>query len=134
QGQFVNAQQIVMSSQNGNIYRTSNSGLQWDFIGNPQSNGSYAQAITFGSRDPSNQFGRIDDFIYAGTVSGRLFVTYNGGGTWSEITTATDNTKLDGSALQQVVVNPTPGSHEIYVVTASGVYHMADTNNPTHWD
>src|SRR5262249_32538350 len=112
QGNFANSQQIVISSQTGNIYRTVNSGLQWDFIGNPQNNRRYAQAITFGSRDPSNQFGRIDDFIYAGTVSGRLFVTFNGGGAWTEITTATDNstnpptvTQLDGSAVQQVVVN-----------------------------
>src|SRR5207302_6163680 len=39
-----------------------------------------------------------------------------------------------GSPLRQVVTNPLPGSHEIYVVTAAGVYHMADTRTPAHWD
>src|SRR5207237_6563916 len=92
------SEQIVMSSQTGNIYRTTSSGLNWSFIGNP--GGSYAPAMVFGSRDPNNQFGRIDDFIYAGTQSGRVFVTvtgsFNAGG-FTDITRAIDGTQLDGS-------------------------------------
>ena len=43
---------------------------------------------------------------------------------------------LDGSAIQQIITDPTRGSHEAYAVTRNGVYWIADSillaNNPTN--
>ena len=42
-------------------------------------------------------------------------VTTNGGGTWTDISNG-----LDGSGIQQIIPNPTPGSHDAFAVTNGG--------------
>ncbi len=133
----LNASQVVISSNAGRIFRTENQGLFWSDIGDPAPpsgtpalDGSYAGALAFGAPDPNGPdgVGNLDNFIYAGTVDGHIFVTQTGGGTpgqgnaWVNISAG-----LDGSAVQSIVTNPLRGSHEAWAVTLKGVYFMADS-------
>jgi subtilisin-like proprotein convertase family protein len=131
-GNFVvnplNGNQILISSSIGRIFSTENQGGFWSQIGDL---GSYAKALAYGAPDPSapGGIGNLDSFLYAGTISGQIFVTRTGGGgtgnSWTNISAG-----LDGSAVQSIVTNPTRGSHEAYAVTANGVFHMVDSTAP----
>ena len=120
----INGQQILISSQNGTVFRTENGGNSWAIIGAPANlDGSYAPALAFGAPDPNGPggVGNLDNFLYAGTVDGNIFVTQTGGGTmgsgnaWTNISNG-----LDGSPVAAIVTNPTRGSHEAYAVTTGG--------------
>ena len=106
-------------------------------IGDPNFlDGTYAPALTYGAPDPNSPdgVGNLNNFIYAGTVGGNIFVTQTGGGgashggrgggggvangsQWTNISTG-----LDGSGVMQIVTDPTRGSHDAYAVTLDGVY------------
>jgi subtilisin-like proprotein convertase family protein len=124
---------LAISSQAGRIFRSTDQGKTWFAKGEPGDlDGSYAPAIAFGAPDPTKP-GVLDDFIYAGTKNGHIFVTFVGGGfngstQWKNISAG-----LDTSAVQQIVTNPRRGSHEAYAVTLKGVYWMEDSSaaNPT---
>ena len=134
----LNGNQIIISSAAGRIFTTINQGKTWQVIGEPsqgQLDGSYAPALTFGAPDPSapGGVGNLNNFIYAGTVNGSIFVTRVGGGTWTNITPAGG---LDGSPVMKIVADPTRGSHAAYAVTQKGVYYAADTllgNSTGNW-
>ncbi len=67
----------------------------------------------------------LDDFIYAGTTGGNVFVTFSGGGVgtnWKSLGSP------DGSPLMKIVPDPTRGSTDLYAVTANGVYYMPDSS------
>src|SRR5207249_10342750 len=68
-------------------------------------------------------------FLYAGTDSGKIFVTRTGGGAngneWTDISIG-----LDGSGVRTIVTNPLRGSHEAYAVTEQGIYFLADSTVP----
>jgi subtilisin-like proprotein convertase family protein len=118
-------QEIVISSATGNIFRTNDQGVLWFQIGvgkNAPLDGSNANALAFGAPDPS-QNGAQDNYILAGTLLGHMLVTFDGGGTWTDISKG-----LDGSTVQYIVTNPVKGSHEAFAVTSAGVYHIADTS------
>ncbi len=129
--------QIVISApgtdvngQSGRIFRTENAGTTWLVIGNPTAlDNSYAPALAFGAPDPALG-SSVDNFIYAGTVKGDVFVTFTGGGSngnnWINIT----NGALAGNTapFQQIVADPTRGMHDAYAVTSNGVYYIADSN------
>jgi subtilisin-like proprotein convertase family protein len=121
-----------------NIFR--NTGLlgnaPWFVIGRAQDlDGTYAQSLAFGA-PPVGATGNLDDFIYAGTVGGNVFVTFTGGGSggginaWTKLAGSGTNV-LDGSPIMQVVPDPNRGSHDLYVVTQKGVYFMADSSAAT---
>src|SRR4029077_14728219 len=58
-----------------------------------------------------------------GTTGGKLFMTPDGGGHWFNL--STDGThSLDGSSVMSISTNPTRGTHEAYLVTTNGVYHI----------
>ena len=85
---------------------------------------SYFQALAFGA--PANpNTGNTGDYILGGNTAGQIFVTYDGGGTWTQI----NNGALAGNTagFQVIVPNPTPGNFEAYAETSNGVYHIADT-------
>jgi subtilisin-like proprotein convertase family protein len=123
---------IVISSAAGRIFRTSGpltgTGIQWFVIGNPTDlDGTYAPALAFGAPNPSVP-NVLDDFIYAGTTGGHVFVTFSGGGfngstQWKNISAG-----LDGSPVQQIVTDPKRGTHDAFAVTEKGVYFMADSS------
>jgi subtilisin-like proprotein convertase family protein len=123
----INGSQIDISSAAGRIFGTSDQGQTWFVIGDPGSlDGSIAPAIAFGAPDPADPSGALNDFVYAGTNAGHIFVTFRGGGAngnlWQNLSAG-----LDGSGVRAIVTNPTRGSHEAYAVTFQGVYHMVDS-------
>jgi subtilisin-like proprotein convertase family protein len=121
---------IVVSSAAGRIFRTAGpslgTGVQWFVIGDPTDlDSTYAPAMAFGS-PATGPNPALNDFIYAGTTGGHIFVTFTGGGVgtpWKNISAG-----LDGSAVQEIVTNPNRGSHEAYAVTSAGVFWMADSS------
>src|SRR5439155_15164975 len=116
----------------GWIYRTTSAGVNWQAIAQPaDTDSTYAQALAFGAPNPNDPPGSLDNFIYAGTLGGNVFVTFTGGGVgtpWKRISGG-----LDGSALQAIVPDTHRGSHAVYAVTLHNVYFMADSSaaNPT---
>ncbi|MCC6417524.1 MAG: proprotein convertase P-domain-containing protein [Gemmataceae bacterium] len=125
----------------GWVFRTVNgtgSAPTWTVIGNPADVGnSYAQAMAFGGQLPPPATGPApgkNDFIYAGTVAGNVYVSFSGWNatpTW--ISLGSPGGAADGTAIQQIVPNPTPGSLDVYVVTLRGVYYMQNTFTNTGW-
>ena len=102
--------------------------MTWSVIGDPTAlDSTHAGALAYGAPDqfaPAG-IGNLDNFLYAGTDGGHIFVTQTGGGAagnqWLSIT----NGALAGntSSIQQIVTNPNRNSHEAYAVTGGGVYH-----------
>ena len=135
---------IVITSATGRVFRSTDQGKSWFVIGQlsaqtadgkPDLDDSYAAAPAFGAPDPKAQPSAINNFIYIGTEKGHVFVTFQGGGFngsthWKDITGGTFGTAgaLDGSAVQEIVTDPTRGSHDLYAVTQRGVYFMADSS------
>ncbi len=124
----IDPQQIVISSKTGTIFGTTNQGLFWLKIGDPTAlDGSYAPALAYGAPDPTDPTGALNDFIYAGTVDGHIYVTFTGGGAngnqWINLSAG-----LDGSSVREIIPDPTRGTHAAYAVTNNGVYFMADSS------
>ena len=129
--------QIMISSNAGRIFATTDQGAHWLSIGEPGAlDGSYAPALTFGAADPNGPggIGNLNNFLYAGTVSGRIFVTQTGGGAigggnaWTNISSG-----LDGSPVLKIIANPTRGNHEAYAVTQKGVYYTPNSITSPTW-
>jgi subtilisin-like proprotein convertase family protein len=125
-----NYQGMVMSSRAGRIYRVSNArlssgvgGIVWQNIGDPTSlDGSYAPAVAFGAFALGAT--NLDDFIYAGTLNGNVFVTTTGGGTsWRNITPGT----LDNTPVLTISADPAPGSHRVFAQTQTAVYYCTNS-------
>jgi subtilisin-like proprotein convertase family protein len=143
----VNGQALAMGSPgipgqantSGWIFLTTSGGNNWFPIAQPTDiDSTYAQATAFGAPNPSDPPGSLDNFIYAGTVGGHVFVTFTAGGVgtaWKNITGGAFGSAgaLDGSAVQQIVPDPNRGSHDLFAITLNGVYYMADSTalNPT---
>jgi subtilisin-like proprotein convertase family protein len=132
----LNGDQITISSNAGRIFGTTNQGVQWQVIGNPGDlDGTYAPAVTYGAPDPAapGGIGNLGNFIYAGTIGGRIFVTRTGGGgtanAWQDISTGLD----DGSSVVEIVTSPDRGSHAAYAITLRGVYFDDDTLSGAGW-
>ena len=93
------------------IFSTSNQGINWQ-VDRPTLDGSYVSALAFGAPDPNGPdgIGGLNNFLYAGTVDGNIFVTQTGGGStgggnaWTNISTG-----LDGSPVVEIVTDPTRG-------------------------
>jgi subtilisin-like proprotein convertase family protein len=136
----VNGQDIVISSATGNIFSTTNEGGNWFDIGVPSvfgSPGSFSLALAYGAPDPTapEGIGNLGNFIYVGTATGAIYVTQDGGGSGGSNNWINISTGLDGSAVQQIITDPTRGSHDAYAVTDNGVYFIANSipsaSNPT---
>jgi subtilisin-like proprotein convertase family protein len=149
----VNGSDLVISSNTGNIFSTTNGGKTWFDIGTPASfglsgaNGLASLALAYGAPDPNapQGIGNLGNFIYVGTSTGDIYETQVGGGAL----TGTGNTNtawiligstangLDGSQIQSIVANPTQGSREAYAVTDKGVYLVTNsipsTTNTPKW-
>ncbi len=123
-----NGDDILISSGSGNLFRTGDQGNDWVVIGGPatspdQLDATNTPGMAFGPVDPKDASARPDlDNLYAGGASGDLFVTLDGGGHWVNAGTAT-STALAGR-VQSISPNPRPGTHEAYVVTTAGTYHL----------
>jgi subtilisin-like proprotein convertase family protein len=130
----LNSNQLLISSFSGRVYRSQNQGLNWfdigpvDGSGNPQPlAGGPLRALTYGAPASSGTSGNTDDFIYAGTQGGQIFVTENGGQDWRNISGG-----IQGW-VQSIVTNPARGSAEAYAVTTQGVYYIANSRTGSTW-
>ncbi|MFO0803072.1 MAG: VCBS repeat-containing protein [Gemmataceae bacterium] len=117
---------IMISNNTSRIFRTVDQGVTWTVVADPNlagytNVGSYAQALAFGSPDPTfpDQF---NNYLLAGTSGGQVWVTYTGGSPWTNISAG-----LSGGAVQQIIPDPTRGSRAAYAVTSGGVFFKADT-------
>src|SRR5262249_40637139 len=78
--------QPLLHSGGGHGYETNTNGLVWVNIGEPSAafggDAGNKQALAFGAPDPNapNGLGSLNNFIYAGSTTGALFVTFTGGG------------------------------------------------------
>jgi large repetitive protein len=141
-------QRMVVSSATGNVFRTVDGGNNWFLVGaagtsaaTSDLDGTNAQALAYGAPDPSagvNPLGQPDDFIYAGTVGGHIYVTFLGGGQHGSTKWPNLSQGLDTSPVQAIAANPHPGSHQAFAVTEAGhVYLMpdafADQNGGGSW-
>ena len=128
----IDGNQAMLSSQFGRIFRTETAEqgtVEWFEIGNPAAlDGSYAPALDYGAPDPTSPsgIGNLDNFLYVGTSAGHIFETQNGGGangnSWTNISNG-----LDGSTVQEIISDPTRGSHDAYAITTNGVYFNPNT-------
>jgi subtilisin-like proprotein convertase family protein len=145
----VNGNDIVISSDTGNIFATTNGGKTWFDIGAPTSfglsgsNGNASLALAYGAPDPNapNGVGNLGNFIYVGTATGQIYETQVGGGTsngtvsntWTLVGSTANG--LDGSQVRAIVTSPVRGSHLAYALTDKGVYEITNsvpsTSNPT---
>jgi len=134
----INANQIIMSSQAGRIFATQTQGLQWFPIAEPSVlDGTYAPALAYGAPDPNapGGIGNLGNFLYVGTNGGHIYMSRTGGGgagnAWADISLG-----LNGASIQQIITDPSRGSHDAYAVTTSGVFYLPDSvalaNNPTN--
>jgi subtilisin-like proprotein convertase family protein len=140
----INNQQLVMSSSGtgtpGQIFRTTDQGLNWFVIGQPQDLGNtgYADAVAYGAPDPTQPAGATDNFIFAGTVGGHIFVTFTGGGQaggttnqWLDITNGDLLRDLNGNGVSPVLkitADPVRGTHDAFAVTSRAVYYNPDVS------
>src|SRR5262249_48221633 len=66
---------LIISSQAGRIFRSTDQGLNWFPIAQPAVlDSTYAPALAFGAPDPRAQ-GNLDDFVYVGTTGGHIYFT-----------------------------------------------------------
>ncbi len=137
----INGQDIVISSQVGRIFSTTNEGVTWFDIGDPaifNTPGSFSVALAYGAPDPSapSGIGDLANFIYVGTAKGQVYVTQDGGGSGSGNNWFNISLGLDGSTVRSIITDPTRGSHDAYAVTNTGVFYLQDSillaNNPTN--
>ena len=122
----LNSAQVIISSNVGRIFQTTDSGTSGFLsIGEPgQLDGTYAPALAFGA-PATGSSGNLNSFLYAGTVSGNIFVTTNDG-TWTNISSG-----LDGSPVVKIVPDPNRGTKDAYAVTQQGVYYTGDSTAST---
>ena len=77
--------------------------------------------------EPSDPVGGTNNFLYAGTVTGHVYVSFQGGGsTWMNINNGDLSTNT--FPILQIITNPNRGSHEAYAITTNGVYHIANSD------
>jgi len=120
--------EVLISSATGNVFSTSNQGRSWQVLANV---GSYAPALAYGAPDPTSPsgIGNLNNFLYAGTLSGHVFVSINGG-------TFGDNNAgapLDGTPVLKIVPDPARGSHDAYAVTQANVFYNPNTVGGGAW-
>ena len=139
----VNGQDILISSSTGRIFSTTNQGVTWFEIGDPEvfnSPSGFSVALAYGAPDPNAPagIGNLGNFMYVGTQNGEVFITQNGGGSGSSNNWLNISLGLDGSPVQSIVTNPARGSHSAYAVTSTGVFYINDSvalgNDPTNTD
>jgi sugar lactone lactonase YvrE len=132
----IDGNDIIIGSAAGRIFKTNTQGNLWfqvgfinGDIGATASNtldGTMAPALAYGAPDPADPLGHNDDFLYVGTAGGHVYVSLDGGADWTNISGA-GATGLDGSAVVSISANPLRGSHELYAVTTTGVFHLTFT-------
>jgi photosystem II stability/assembly factor-like uncharacterized protein len=102
------------------LYRYHDNTNSWDTrLGNRQlaGSGNYVQCITVAPSDGNR--------IYTGSVDGQVWMTTNGGTTWTQINTVSGpNTPLPSLAIQSIAVSSTNSSSILVGLSGSGSPHL----------
>jgi photosystem II stability/assembly factor-like uncharacterized protein len=102
------------------LYRYHDNTTVWDSrLGNQQlaESGYYVQCIAVAPSDGNR--------IYTGSLDGEVWMTTDGGTTWTEIDTVNgNNTSLPGLAIQSIAVSPTNPSNIMVGLSGSGSPHL----------
>ena len=98
----VNGMDVIITSQTGNVFATSNGGVTWFDIGQASvfgTPGNFSIAMAYGAPDPNapEGVGNEGNFIYVGTSTGQIYVTQDGGGSGTSNNWINVSTGLDGS-------------------------------------
>ena len=137
----VNGNDVVISSNVGRIFATSNQGLTWFDIGDPPvfgSPASFTLAMAYGAPDPSapEGIGNLGNFIYVGTQTGQIYITQDGGGSGASNNWLNVSLGLSGGAVNSIATDPIRGTHDAFAVTSAGVFYLKDSvllgNDPTN--
>ena len=99
----IDSHEMFISSSTGNIFSTSNDGVTWFEIGQPNIFGlsgapnNSSTALAYGAPDPSapEGIGNLGNFLYVGTSSGQIYISQDGGGNglgnnWINVSTGLD--------------------------------------------
>lgn len=120
---------LLLGSSGGRLYRSTDGAKNWFPINSPADFGnSYAMAVSFGAPNSNASIGPVigtNNFIYAGTQAGQIYVTLTGGAPWKQ------TFGLDGSAVQKIISSPISGRFDAYAVTTRGVYYLPDARIAT---
>jgi sugar lactone lactonase YvrE/subtilisin-like proprotein convertase family protein len=129
----INGNDIIIGSAAGRIFKSNTQGRTWFQVGFVSGDngatatntldGTYAPALAYGAPDPANPLGHSDDFFYVGTSGGHVYVTLDGGGHFTDIT-GSATTGLNGSPVVGISADTLRGSHDVYVETTTGVFHL----------
>jgi subtilisin-like proprotein convertase family protein len=144
----LNGDQLIISSNAGRIFGTTDQGRLWQVIGDPADlDGTYAPAVAYGAPDPTapGGIGNLGNFLYAGTIGGRIFMSRTGGGfasnSWLDITNGDLLADRDAAiaagqpvpSVVEIITSPDRGSHIAYAATLGGVYVNTETVNGGTW-
>ena len=120
---------LILSSDAGRVFLTTNQGGSWGQIGQAGDFGGVPSAVAFGSLLNPQLPNQTNNFLYAGTTAGRFFVTTTGGAPWREVSAG-----ITGGAILRIVPDPQVGKRDVYAITATGVFYKADgTDTATPW-
>ena len=124
----------ISSYRTGRLFLSTDQGRTWFLAAGPAIDalgvtdlGGYAPAIAYGSPDPTNP-NQLNNFIYAGTGAGKIWVTFTGGSPWTDISAG-----LSGGGVKQIIPDPVRGSKAVYAVTAGGIFFKADASTAAPW-
>lgn len=122
---------VIGSPIGGQVFLTTDQGLNWFNINGTQAqfNNSPTSAIAFGGRESGRG---VDDFIYNGTTEGKVWVTRNAGGTWTDISAGLP-TGANARPILKLIPNPRQDTYELYAITATGVFYKADARTTANW-
>ncbi len=121
---------VISAPIGGKVFLTTDQGLNWFNInGVTTFNNSPGTALAFGGKDPARG---VDDFIYNGTAEGKIWVTRNAGGNWTDISAGLPTGAAAGPILK-IIPNPRGNTYEAYAITATGVFYKADASTAAAW-
>ncbi len=132
----INGRQMLIGSTTGRVFATTNAGNFWLPVAEPGAVGnSRSTALAYGAPQPTDPSADTNFYLFNGTASGQLFVTFTGGGSGpgAGFNWINRSAGLDGTQIMDIIPNPERGSREAFVVTQRGVYWKADMATATAW-
>ncbi len=129
-----NPNAMLFGALSGRVFRTTDQGVTWISVGAPANlDSTPVLSVAFGASDPARPT-LTNNFLYAGTNSGRIFSTTTGGTPWTPIGTIANGLAINGQspgAVIRIVPNPQVGTKDVFAITTGGVFYKADGTTAT---